>query len=506
MNQKVIWRGIPRHPAPRGLACDNTNQSRFCFRLEQLPPKQDRIGMGVSQWISTVEGQAKDYKTQNEGYKKGTLVTDKEGQPVEWGDILDNIIQWCLKRAKDKPNNTSTDKYLGPAERRLWKGLMDQNESLQCNANSTCQKMLYLIGCIVYWLWKDDMRLIDNHDHVWGPCNKLREKILDPQNTIGLDPANTWSIIDRYNQRCQVDTGFKYCRMEGLSLVISVVQALTDLCPNCPLTGLKEIFGGLVTMSQEQQLYCRMQATPYPFCVVDAAPKESDLKLISGGEEAVKLNKDDDRRNALPLSADTVLSEPGGTTTAPASGGRIAGKEARQPDHLRARTEKAAISEKESALTDEQTKSSRAPGGVQPGKEDPTVQGPDPHTEGGVALPSNGSDHQEGKEQTSPGMTQQVRPDGRIGTGSGEIVGVTVGVGVMLLASAYGLYRIFGASRSIGTGGLKATKRTKTRSQLNINADRSLYRQSRGSGRGKQPDPGGPGTSQGSSGLTCLNS
>ncbi|EUD63830.1 hypothetical protein C922_05788, partial [Plasmodium inui San Antonio 1] len=158
---------------------------------------------------------------------------------------------------------------------------MGGNEEVQCDANGSCQKMISLIGCIVYWLWKDDGRLIIANTKAWSSCDRLQERIFGTGETELFKAHDGWRIKRTYQKTCQADDNFEHCQLEALSVIVSVAEAISKLCPDCPLSGLNSLFNRIKEPGPGQAIYCKPQQKGPCICVYEDRGHGKGFELIS---------------------------------------------------------------------------------------------------------------------------------------------------------------------------------------------------------------------------------
>ncbi|EUD63871.1 hypothetical protein C922_05747 [Plasmodium inui San Antonio 1] len=283
---ELKWNHNPRN-TPRGgsgTPCDKTE--KFCFHLS--PEKQGitRIASGVGLWLGRILGPGATYANLKEGYNHGAISSEEGKSELTWEDILDSTIKWCTSRAADKSNNRTEDLYFTEAERRLWKGLMGQNNSVRCSQHGDCQKMMYLVGCILYWIWNGDTRLVKGRSGILGECETIREKLLGDNNQEIISAEDGWKLKKISPSRCEADHNFKDCQLETLSLVVSVLKAQRTLCPKCPYGGINSLLKGVRQPGPGQVMYCKDRSNAPCECLIVNKKERRGGEILLEYEEA----------------------------------------------------------------------------------------------------------------------------------------------------------------------------------------------------------------------------
>ncbi|EUD63834.1 hypothetical protein C922_05785 [Plasmodium inui San Antonio 1] len=481
MMQKIKWQSLRSQDPDSGYSSGVDRGSRFWFSLSRQGKTPTRNPAGVGQWMETVLEPTDTYQLQKRGFKQGILTRGTTGEDMTWEDVLNDIIKWCLKDAEDKKNDSSEDGLLGCAERRLWRGLMGDWEVRQCNNHATCQKMLFLIGCIVYKLWEGDERLIKTRYQPWSRCEEVLKRLLEEKGTIGLDKREHWKVQQQDKLACAASNSFKNCKMETLSLIVSVGKAIKSLCPSCPLHGLTEIFGDIMQVGPGQKIRCPKRSQGYEFCVVDEKEESEGLELFrnqTSQKAGVSAQLLKDVHDSPPQQVTSTYIEGKQETTKNQNTEQDA-EEVREgePDaglgsrgEGKGKIEHPKNQEQESLNTQEPVQTDSVPGGSGEGDEvggglsmstvglpsedrktKNLVVGPEGTNLGTKLLGDSRTEASEKERIETPGTGSQEEQ------GIGATVGIAVGVGLMLISSAYGLFRIF--ARRGNTGSIKGRGR-----------------------------------------------
>ncbi|EUD65743.1 hypothetical protein C922_03991 [Plasmodium inui San Antonio 1] len=472
-----------RFPQPKRGGANNNR--RYYYVLPKVPTGKDRPASGIGNWLPTLITKGRSYRELKEGMKEGVLVTTTDREPVTWEDVLDSVVQQCIKTDKDRTNDSKQDRYLGPSERRHWKSMMNQSDEIQCEEDSICQKMLFLVGCIIYWLWGGDDRLVTKLDETERACGSIKQRFLrtGPRSRVAVEHG--WKIVREPYNVCQAQDHYAECQFEALGIVVSVARSLRTLCPNCPNPGLEQIFSDLVPLATGQQLFCTRKKTEGEVCIIHSEPEDPFLEIMQ-------------KEDQPPPQSGTREVESRAqqeTTAAPNLGNP---KQHDQTEHSESdRPRNVKDDEAEERGVDTPTKSPITEESSEPrteqliesteqGKESPTSNNSeqtdngrkgDPKEEvsrepdqaweaqGPEADSITASNYEASKEKIENEKTERAGAklsdagSARPALGWGGAIGIGISIAVMFISSAYGIYRIYGNVNSGFTNRSKSRRR-----------------------------------------------
>ncbi|EUD63862.1 hypothetical protein C922_05756 [Plasmodium inui San Antonio 1] len=469
--KEIKWNDRIRGTTPHASSCRQDSEERFCFWLNPPDQTSGRPAAGLQTWMDRFGVTGAEYQDQAGGFRGGVIESEQGKQNMTWQDILDSVIRFSTSTATDRASNNSEEEELTLAERRVWKALLGGNATVQCQNNGVCQKTLYFIGCIIYWLWKDNADLIDKDNKAWAKCQSIRRGIFPERDNHLFTTKEGWKLIQRGKRTCQAGNNFMTCEMEGLGLVMSIYEAINSLCPKCPLSGMNEFLNMIQTPGPTQDIFCRKRAGKPPLCQIGQAKEDDSVKLKTG---------DEDQEVTLPPVQEKLTSNTPRADETEAPAGRR---------HPISNTDSAVESSQERLRQD---KDDRGTQGHETQKTmEPQIEMDNVQDKGTGGNSSTQSQEEAGRstietassglrtkhhDQTpttedklakDPGSSrQQINPEvmtSEAGQGAdpessvkteeattgagGEIVGGVVGVSLMLVASSYGLYRIYGRRR-----------------------------------------------------------
>ncbi|EUD64809.1 hypothetical protein C922_04849 [Plasmodium inui San Antonio 1] len=338
MNDTLAWDWTPRPSRAATQGSCNPNEERFCFQINKGQRTNQRIEAGVRQWMTTQLKGGESYHHQKARYESGTKIQSKGTSVLEWEDLIDSVVHWCLRRSQDKKNDNSEEKLLGLAESRLWQSLMGARGPIRCAASADCQKMLYLIGCVLSWFLEGNRNILKQAGRGWDPCKRLRSQVENSVKTISRGEDN-WTVTIKKSAECDVDGHFKDCGSQLVSLVLSVAAAVKSLCPGCPYQVLDEFFGNAFRLGPGQSLYCEAKQGVYNRCRVGNSRQGEELVLFSYDDQNTKEPKPQ-AQPQLGLNKDAALNE---LTSAPSPSSRAVPTVVQQKQEVQAPSSQAAV-------------------------------------------------------------------------------------------------------------------------------------------------------------------
>ncbi|EUD63885.1 hypothetical protein C922_05737 [Plasmodium inui San Antonio 1] len=470
MRQTLTWKGKREEVGSAPCDARSQGEKRFCFHLAPGPNEHNRPALGIGRWIQELVGEHKSYNQLSKGFREGSIKTKNGNQELTWEDLLNSVIKECLKATKDKKNDGTEDKYLTRGERGLWAAYIN-GQHVQCNSSSDCQPLLYLIGCVIYWLWADQGQLINNQETIWAGCNRLRKRLIGEEIEGRFRLENNWAVIKNYGGSCGADDNFKNCQLEALSLVIDVFGALRSLCPSCPYQGINNFLTGMRSPGPKQRLYCEPWGRRPDRCVIGPTKGTQGLTLLDGEEfqqpelentEAAEAQGEGEGRQGIDGAAgvgdsgktpeqDKEQASHATVETALANGSQVT-----QPN----KNEKPEQQEPENL--DEESRATTQEG--LPGQSGSTSITGQSRMESLPAKPASPGQHltpfkEEERSRSLQGggvASGQEKKEENNGDHMGDksnssvagIVGGSLVTTVMLLASGYGLYRIYGRRKT----------------------------------------------------------
>ncbi|EUD63860.1 hypothetical protein C922_05760 [Plasmodium inui San Antonio 1] len=451
--------------------CSEEYDQKYCYKLPTFQGKYDRTKQGLATWLNSLGVGTNRLSNQAAGYVKGFLKRGGDRSPLEWQDIVDDIINFMVKNSRNR-NNTDEDKgYLGLAETRLWEAFIPREDRTPCNNRSDCQKLLTLIGCVIYWFWEQGTDLIRKEGVEWQSCKRLKKKFLDNNKELLTIGKGGWTRIQRSGEVCQSGNSFSQCSVESLSIVLSVSHALANLCPDCPQPGLDHILGDRIIFEDFKCFKCIRKEGQEGLCqrvdqcegqtvnkdgicfcdphqVQDFPTKREEERSISQQVPQVSIK---DQSNNSPTSEGR--SEVNQALRQAQSQSQISGETQREKQPGKGNHLSQSLD-----VLDQET-SRRNSGGIGPtanlstqqddrsqrnslvGESNSTIQGN--HLSG----PTN---QDNSPPQTAPTRDQRAPPPHRISQGEsnqehvgGAVAGGIVSV-IMFIAASYGLYRVYG--------------------------------------------------------------
>ncbi|EUD64289.1 hypothetical protein C922_05334 [Plasmodium inui San Antonio 1] len=468
MSNQRLWQADPRIGRAGEHRCNERGGSKFCYGISTQRIREGRTAAGVGMLVEQGLRLKSSYQKQSKGYREGNIASQEARLGLSWTDLLDSIIHKSLEEAKDKSKTGREDSRLGLAEQRLWRGLMGSPTNyIHCNTAATCQKMLDLVGCIMYLIWQDDNSIIDKNHAAWSGCKELEEKMEEMRKEETLSVAEGWKVVQKGKKTCQMDGSFAACRMELLSLILSVANSIRTLCPTCPLSGLNNILNDNLPQGPGQDFYCQTSRSGYPFCNIDEHSKEGDLVIISRSELGAEKEE-----TSIPLEQTPALKEETGdqdqedqvTDSVSQEQGKISAPsnpKATNPNDrgVPGEVQEGKVQEGPDLEPPPQSNNSQVtipeisekhsqypPGGFNASRDHPPGPKADAVINGNTVGQEQPVDHLPTLQQSEVKANFPAVDSSRdaISAGVGRVVGVVGAVGVMFLVSAYGLYRIYG--------------------------------------------------------------
>ncbi|EUD63916.1 hypothetical protein C922_05701 [Plasmodium inui San Antonio 1] len=459
------WKGESRERVHSGN-CTPESQGKFCFFVPRDGrPNRDRPAQGLQTWMETLQSQGGKFLLKETGTQLKGLKRKDKGGIVTWGALVDEVINWCLSRASNKVNNGKEDKYLSPTETRLWHAVIGRDAYTECNSNGSCQKMLGLVACIISWIWGDDNRLKGNIEHLKSKCDSLKPKFLKSKYSLEREGPGRIRTHSHQQSQCGAGNSFDKCPSEALSLVISVSMALKDLCPECPTTGLDEILGTMLRLEPTEGLFCQASRRTDPSCAIKPCSPTCEGSLYHQMEEEMTV------REKIPQIHHKA--EPTETAGGSAPLGRLKEQEAEKnqmsgDQHRAAKEQNSSGAEDQGGKVSNRTRhngdqqlvragpglqrqgttASIAAGTTQPELASAAVRVEQGITREGDPAPPAARPNTEGQSEleVQPAGASNSSSRGDNGAGNIQDIGAAVGgvaVAVMLVASAYGYYRIY---------------------------------------------------------------
>ncbi|EUD64917.1 hypothetical protein C922_04649 [Plasmodium inui San Antonio 1] len=252
------WLGIVRDKTVPTEGCTIGTTTRYCYAYPTSGGGAcSRTGAGIGRWMDNHVPTGAVYSELSKGYRANGI-KPKEGQEaVEWGQLLDGVLKESIGSAYDESSNEyQDDRYLKLPTRRMWKGLMDADNTGRCKDNAGCQKMLYFIGCLVYSLLAPEERIIDNSSESYLGCQRILNKLLKETTPTKLETVEGQYYWGGEKYMCQMSTGFRQCKIEVLSFLIGVSKTLRKLCPQCKQTDLRAQLTEHLNCGKDQGIYC----------------------------------------------------------------------------------------------------------------------------------------------------------------------------------------------------------------------------------------------------------
>ncbi|EUD63961.1 hypothetical protein C922_05656 [Plasmodium inui San Antonio 1] len=233
-----VWGGQARRPPQTRKECRKDEGTKYCYEVPQHQGIYNRGNHGVYEWPGVLGITIKDFEEQKRGFKAGSIQLKDGREQLQWEDIVDQVLDVSIRKSKNKAYDGNDDDYVGKIETRFWKSIIQQANGGSCNDAADCQRVLPLIGCVIYWLWKGQKNLLKPNSKAEQKCEEIRAKMLNDKKTVKIIGKDNWSRLQRVEGTCQGRNSFQKCTVEALSLVLTVADSLTVLCPQCPTQGL----------------------------------------------------------------------------------------------------------------------------------------------------------------------------------------------------------------------------------------------------------------------------
>ncbi|EUD62712.1 hypothetical protein C922_05854 [Plasmodium inui San Antonio 1] len=470
--EKYEWLGERRRISTERERCDPQNSYKYCYKIPAFRGQYNRPVAGVYQWPQQLGLQGNPMLKQGEGFDSGALTTKIGGESVIWQDVVDAVLKDAIESSKNKKNNAKEDSYVGRTETRFWKSFINQASGRPCDKSADCQPLLGFIGCIISWIWSQGSRLIKTDEQVWGGCEKLKHQMKKEQEDVVIVGDENWTRLQRSGEVCQANNNFSKCSVEFISLIVTVASSLKKLCPTCPQVGLDDLFGDKIEYGENRCFECPPNRNKYEFCVaVKECPEDepSDGTICNCDPSQVRDHVNDGEQatteepggggatNSEPQKKKPEGTKPTSAIEEPKGG---LGDSHRDPGVNR-RLIRADLASQ--TLTGEPTlrgEGDRDPTGAGPTGENiespPSHEEQDKLTRGALGNKNGGEGSKvnatelgnplSGRDESNrPEMDegQGSHPKGPQGSMVGGIIG-SVGVAVMFIMSAYGVYRIYG--------------------------------------------------------------
>ncbi|EUD63886.1 hypothetical protein C922_05730 [Plasmodium inui San Antonio 1] len=238
-----VWFPSPREILTGTEDCEINPGGKYCYHIPSHTKPYNRINHGVYEWPRTLGIEYRDYSLQKQGFIQGGLRMQETERNVSWEDVIDGILNHSIGSSKNKKNNKTDDTYVGKIESRFWKSFVQNAGKGPCDRAADCQKLLPFIGCVVYWLWGQEERLIKREAKAAKVCEEVKKRMIGGSDGVEIIGDHQWSRIQRGSNSCQGKDQYKKCAVEAISLVLTVANSLKQLCPGCPQTGLDSILG-----------------------------------------------------------------------------------------------------------------------------------------------------------------------------------------------------------------------------------------------------------------------
>ncbi|EUD63902.1 hypothetical protein C922_05715 [Plasmodium inui San Antonio 1] len=441
-------------------------QPEYCYDLSFKSHRSTRGVRGVSSWLNRWSDLVRNYMELKDGVDMKKFKSENNEGPLEWEDLLHSIVSRCINSAKGRSMNTEEDQYLGEADWDLWRGFVSQNAIIRCQDSAECQRMLFLVGCIMYWLWGRDIRIVNTDSGAYKKCEQLKLNLLK----VSQQPRRWKWVSEKITlgpqELCQANTNFEDCRMYVLSIVLAVANQMREICPSCPMTGLDEIFNEQMFQLAPEGIYCPTKDPSQRLCLRSVAEGANGYVKVgqissepqvqegeTGGSKTSAQQKDIQKAASLNqgTGAGSVQNEaaieeqvktgPSGDYDAP--GGHPSAHKANNlqkndkdaPTGLPTPPSLVSQSNGSRRRQNSQTVGLQAKLGTDKGQIGEALG-----TEG-VRSETNTMLQQQPTETSTP--FQDTQGELEQTSSLGGTIGGTVAVGLSLIASAYGLYRIY---------------------------------------------------------------
>ncbi|EUD64956.1 hypothetical protein C922_04688 [Plasmodium inui San Antonio 1] len=463
------------YPVPEGHGCTENNPRRYCYpRL---------IRGGVSRWAGLTEWLNKKLLGAHspEWGKKfnPTLNTNLRSTGsgfLNWGEVVDKVMSKVEANLIIEKTETNLAMLWTAPE---WYKILGEprTQNIDWNTHPQGKAVLMVVVCIITGL------TADKQDEGKQYANReILCKTIDKGLVVDEDHWDSWKSRrgiekDRDSGQCSTEEAYENCQDPSLSLIVTIYGALRALCPNCgPYKLTRWIKKSKNRPKESTNLYCNVTKGIFTCDKTTDSPSaggalwlERALLAPEKGESAEGTGHSDAVKSVLSMTESEIpqpQKDRQSNNNIVIKGLQELGlkEEAREcvesnsnttPDSSKKCSEQAA----QSNQLEEKISGLKSQGPEEAGKRSSARTQGTPPDQGGAGRESDESNSSTGTNERKTDEPENFGPvtvahDSETGTNNpvGGVVGGILGVLLLAVAAAYGIFRIWGRRRKSKEG------------------------------------------------------